>query len=159
MKRILVSKCLLDYPYRYDGKDVRIPALKELLKDFEVISICPEVELLNLPVPRPRLKFVPDKGSLKLLREDTKEELGELLREKSREFLNQIGEIHGAILKSKSPSCGVGDAKVYKCLECEEEAGRAWGIFAKELKKRFPNIPIITENDIDLLSQVFKSKG
>ena len=159
MKRILVSKCLLDYPYRYDGKDVRIPELKDLLKDFEVIPVCPEVELLNLPVPRPRLKFIPAEGNLELVREDTGEELGELLRKKSREFLDKVGEIHGAVLKSKSPSCGIGDAKIYKCVECEEEVGRTWGIFAQELRKKFSNIPIISEKEIDLLPQVFKTKS
>lgn len=159
MKRILVSRCLLDYPYRYDGKDARVPKLKELLRGFEIIPVCPEVELLGLPVPRPRLKFVPDKGKLKLVKEDTKEEMGEALRKKSREFLEKIGKIHGAILKSKSPSCATGDAKVYKCVECEEEVGRAWGVFAEELRKKFPDIPIISEKDIDLLPQVFKTKS
>ncbi len=159
MKRILVSKCLLEHPFRYDARDVRIPELRTLLKDFEIVTVCPEVELLGLPVPRPRLKFVPDKGTLKLLKEDTKEDITQLLEEKSREFLEKVGEIHGAVLKSKSPSCGLGDAKVYRCVECEESIGKAWGIFAKELRKKFPNIPIISEKDIDLLPQVFKTKS
>ncbi len=148
MKRILISKCLLDYPYRYDGKDVSIPELKKYLKGFEVIPICPEVELLGLPVPRPRLKFIHHKGKLKLVKEDTKEELGEILRKESQKFLEKTGEIHLAILKSKSPSCGPGDAKVYKCIECEDELGKAWGIFAEELRKKFPNIRIISEKCI-----------
>ena len=159
MRRILVSRCLLDFPYRYDGKDVRIPKLRELLKGFEVIPLCPEVELLGLPVPRARLKFVPEGGKVKLFKEDTKEELGELLRKRSRKFLENVGEIHGAILKSKSPSCGIGDAKIYGCVECEEEVGRTWGIFAEELRKKFPGIPIISEKDLDLLPQVFKTKS
>jgi len=147
-KRILVSRCLLECCYRYDSKDVRIENLRELLKDFEVIPICPEVELLCLPVPRPRLKLVPVNEEVKLLKEDTGEDLTEVLKERSREFLEKVKPIHGAILKSKSPSCGLKDAKVYKCLKCEEEVGRESGVFTKVLVEMFPGIPIITEKGI-----------
>ncbi|AAC07068.1 DUF523 domain-containing protein [Aquifex aeolicus] len=144
MKRVLVSRCLLECCYRYDAKDVRVENIKELLKNYEVIPICPEVELLGLPVPRPRLKLVPVKGEIRLLKEDTGEDLTEVLEKKSREFLEKVKPIHAAFLKSKSPSCGVKDAKVYKCLNCEEEVGRESGIFAKVLMEMFPDIPIIT---------------
>jgi len=149
MKKVLVSRCLLECCYRYDAKDVRVKNLREMLKDYEVIPICPEVELLGLPVPRPRLKLVPVKGEIRLLKEDTEEDLTEILEKKSREFLEKVGQIHCAILKSKSPSCGLKEAKVYKCLECEEEVGRESGIFTKVLKEMYPNIPIITEKDLE----------
>ena len=158
-RKIIVSKCLLEFPYRYDREDVRVPDLKEKLKEFEIITICPEVELLNLGVPRPRLKFISRGGKILLLKEDDGKEMGVELRKKSEEFINKLGEVHGAVLKSKSPSCGVADAKVYSCLNCEEEIGRVWGIFAEELRRKFPSISIITEKDIDLLPQVFKTKS
>ncbi|GAB6065190.1 DUF523 domain-containing protein [Aquifex pyrophilus] len=142
MKRVLVSKCLLECCYRYDSRDVRVRELEEKLKDCEVITICPEVELLSLPVPRPRLKFVPTKEGVRLLKEDEGKDLTEELRKKVREFLSSIGRIDEAYLKSKSPSCGVGDAKVYRCLECEEEVGRRDGILTEELKKAFPDAKI-----------------
>jgi len=146
-KRILVSKCLLECCYRYDGKDVKREDLKEKLKDFEIIAVCPEVEFLNLPVPRPRLKFVPIENQVRLIKEDDKRDLTEELRRKSEEFIKSIGKIDCAILKSKSPSCGVGDAKVYKCLECEDELGRRNGIFTEELIKLFPNITVLSEKE------------
>ncbi|WP_461831716.1 2-thiouracil desulfurase family protein [Aquifex sp.] len=142
MRKVLVSKCLLECGYRYDSKDVRVKGLKEKLKDCEVIAICPEVELLSLPVPRPRLKFVPAKDGVRLLREDDGRDFTEELRKKVREFLRSLGKIEEAYLKSKSPSCGVGDAKVYRCLDCEEEVGRRDGILTEELKKAFPDVKI-----------------
>ena len=148
MRKILVSKCLIDSPYRYDGKDVRIKEIIELKNYYKVIPVCPEVELLNLSVPRPKLKFVPCNGKIKLLRETDGKDFTEELRERSEKFLKSLGKVDCAILKAKSPSCGIGDAKIYKCLNCDEEVGRRDGIFVEVLKKLFPNVPIISEKDL-----------
>ena len=148
MRRILVSRCLIDFPYRYDGKDTREKEIVDLKNYYEVIPVCPEVELLNLSVPRPKLKFVPYKEKIKLLRETDGKDFTEELRKKSEEFLKNLGKVDCAILKSKSPSCGIGDAKIYKCLNCEEELGRRDGIFTEVFKKLFPGVPIISEKDL-----------
>ncbi len=159
MKRILVSKCLLEFPYRYDGRDVRVHGLKELLEGYDVISVCPEVELLNLPVPRPRLKFLFREGELILVKEDTGERFEKILRERARDFLEKLGRIDLAVLKSKSPSCGIGDAKVYRCIKCEDWVGRTWGVFADEVRRMYPDIPLISEDEIAVLTDMLKPGG
>jgi len=146
MKRILVSRCLLEEGFRYDGKSVRLKELEEL-KDYDIIPVCPEVELLGLPSPRPRLKFVPHGGRVLLLKEDTGEELYEKLRECSEEFLRRMGVLHGAVLKSKSPSCGLSEAKIYESLGSEREVGRRRGVFSEVLLSLYPNLPVITDED------------
>ncbi len=145
MKRILVSRCLLEDGFRYDGKSVKLEELENLRKSHTLIALCPEVNLLGLPVPRPRLKFVSSGGKILLLKEDTGEELYRKLRERSEEFIKSLGPIHGAVLKSKSPSCGLSDAKIYESLHSEKEAGRRKGVFAEALLSLWPDLPVITE--------------
>ena len=40
--RILVSACLLGVNCRYDGKNGRRDEVLELLKEYELIPVCPE---------------------------------------------------------------------------------------------------------------------
>ncbi|NPA32976.1 MAG: DUF523 domain-containing protein [Aquificae bacterium] len=146
-KKAIVSKCLLGYNCRYDAKPLPPLDLKKL-KDYQIIPVCPEVDLLNLPVPRPRLKLVPQKDKLKLLKEDDGKDLTEELRKRSREFLKKIGRVELAVLKSKSPSCAKCDAKVYPSEKSEEELARATGIFTEQVLALNPNVKILTEEEL-----------
>ena len=49
--RILVSACLLGYNCKYNGKNNLNKKIVELLKDHEVIPVCPEI-LGGLCCPR-----------------------------------------------------------------------------------------------------------
>ena len=53
MKRLLISRCLLGDPCRYDGKSKPLPAetLRALRAQYDLIPVCPEV-LGGLPTPR-----------------------------------------------------------------------------------------------------------
>ena len=44
MEKILVSACLLGDKTRYDGKDNAVEGLLGLLKFYELVPFCPEVE-------------------------------------------------------------------------------------------------------------------
>ena len=53
MKRLLISRCLLGDPCRYDGKSRPLSAetLQALRARYDLIPVCPEV-LGGLPTPR-----------------------------------------------------------------------------------------------------------
>ena len=51
MKNILVSKCLLGYPCRYDGRSVPCAEVVNLQDKYNLIPVCPE-ELGGLQTPR-----------------------------------------------------------------------------------------------------------
>ena len=84
---ILISRCLLGVPCRYDGKSVPVPDLEEALTraGHTLIPICPEVDG-GLPTPRPPAELPSDGRAAARLAQE-----------------------HGctaAVLKAKSPSCG-----------------------------------------------------
>ena len=58
---ILISRCLLGVPCRYDGKSVPVPGLEETLTraGHTLIPVCPEVDG-GLPTPRPPAELQSD---------------------------------------------------------------------------------------------------
>ncbi len=112
---ILISACLLDLPTRYDGSAKPNEPLKRYLQEnnFCPVPICPE-QLGGLPTPRPACKLVGGdgedaiKGHARVVGEDEIDRTIPFI-EGARMVLH-IGQLSGcrrAILKERSPSCGV----------------------------------------------------
>lgn len=100
----LVSACLLGTPCRYDGASRPSAAVLALGERHTLIPVCPEC-LGGLPTPRPPAERRGDRVINCEGRDVTEEyRLGaeEVLR------LARRHGVQGAILKSKSPACGVG---------------------------------------------------
>ncbi|MCK9480126.1 MAG: DUF523 domain-containing protein, partial [Firmicutes bacterium] len=101
---ILVSACILGENCRYDGKNSKNRLLIEQLGGHNIIPVCPEV-LGGLPTPRPPSEIFVGRVFSKNGRDVTDyflagaEKTLELAKDKKCDM---------AILKSKSPSCGVG---------------------------------------------------
>lgn len=105
MEKILVSACLLGKKTRYDGKDNYIPSIEELAKHFEIIPICPEVEG-GLPTPRLPSEILDGK----VINVEGEDNTAYFLLG-AKEALKKAKKygIRYAILKAKSPSCGVSE--------------------------------------------------
>ena len=141
-KKVLISACLLGKNCRYNGGHSKLNELNKF--DVEWIPVCPE-ESGGLGTPRPSAEM---QGSA----EDILNGKGKVLTNKGKnitaEFIQgaeqslQLGlgaEVKIAILKSKSPSCGIGkiyDGSFTKTLKTGE------GIFAH----------LCHENDIECFS-------
>jgi len=102
--RFLVSACLLGLPCRYDGAGKPCPAVLELAGQHELIPFCPEI-YGGQPTPRPPAEIV---GSKVINREGADvtaqyQRGADLALELCQRLCCQA-----AILKEKSPSCGLG---------------------------------------------------
>ena len=60
-------------------------------------------------------------------------------------FLDSVGELDGAILKSRSPSCGVKDVKVYPANAGGVPSRTDVGLFARALMDRWPELAVEDE--------------
>lgn len=102
---ILVSACLLGINCQYNGESDFTRELLEFLKDKgEFIAVCPEV-LGGLPIPRDGAEIVGKKIKTASGKDVTKQfSLG---AEKVLKIAKE-NNVKLAILKAKSPSCGVG---------------------------------------------------
>ncbi len=113
-KRILVSRCLLGDPVRYDGRSKALPhpLLEKWKMEGRLVPVCPELEG-GLPVPRPAAEIFGGDGEAVL--DGAAHVVTEQGRDVTDAFLSgahsalkmaQAAGCVAALLKERSPSCG-----------------------------------------------------
>ena len=113
-KKILISACLLGKNCRYNGGHSQLTELEEI--DVEWIPVCPE-ELGGLGTPRPSAEMQENaetilNGKGKIITNKGKNVTSEFIQGAEKSLQLGLGaEVKIAVLKSKSPSCGIG--KIY----------------------------------------------
>ncbi len=123
--RIDISRCFLGEPTRYDGghKHDHVIA-EELAPHFQWIPVCPEVEC-GLGIPRETRKLIGSPATPKLVTFESSTDMTDLMSRfadaRIRDLLTT--NIHGFILKARSPSCGLDDVPVYQTDHCPKNMG------------------------------------
>jgi uncharacterized protein YbbK (DUF523 family) len=143
--RIGISSCLLGQEVRYNGGHKRDDFLAGTLGRFvEWVPVCPEVEM-GMGVPRPPIRLERIGVDVRLRMPSTGEDLTDAMREFCRGRVEALAEmgLDGYVLKNDSPSCGMERVKVYSATGALTEDGR--GIFAQELLRRLPHLPVEEE--------------
>lgn len=130
---------------RYDGGHKRDLFLTETLSPWvQWARVCPEIET-GMGVPRPPIRLEEADGGIRLVEPATRRDHTEKMRrwaEARIEELNRAG-LDGYVLKSASPSCGLGSVKVHRDGRALHARGN--GVFAAELQKRWPGLPTVEE--------------
>ena len=141
-KKVLISACLLGKNCRYNGGHSQLNELNKL--DVEWIPVCPE-ESGGLGTPRPSAEMQENavtilNGKGKIITNKGKNVTAEFIQGAEQSLQLGLGaEVKIAVLKSKSPSCGIGkiyDGSFTKILKTGD------GIFAH----------LCHENDIECIS-------
>ncbi len=142
--RIVVSKCLGLEHCRYDGSIIPEPIVAALREWVELIPICPEMEL-GLGAPRPPVRLVRVGDKIRLVQPATGRDLTEAMQAFASSFLDSLPPVEGFILKNRSPSCGIKDAKVYAGMEQAPTVAVGPGMFGGAVCARFPDLPVEDE--------------
>ena len=108
--KAIVSACLLGQYCRYDAKTKQVDEVIKALEDYEIIPFCPEAPLFG--TPRQRIDVVRVGSEERIITHDTKEDLTELLACEVQNFIEKHLHAKTIILKSKSPSCGLGTTPI-----------------------------------------------
>lgn len=140
MEKILISACLIGDKCKYDGKSNYHPLIEELLKKYELVPFCPEVE-----------------GGLETPRNPSERIKGQVRMENGRNVTHQFHKgaelalniclylgIRTAILKEGSPSCGVNE--IYDGT-FQHRKIKGQGVTSEKLRQK--GIKVISENDIE----------
>lgn len=142
MEKILVSACLVGNNCKYNGKNNKNEKIIEFLKDKEVILVCPEV-MGGLSTPRLKSEIVTSNKELKVINEEGKDVTNNFTVGAQIALKRAIANnVKLAILKEKSPSCGV--KQIYNG-EFNGTKVDGSGVFARLLKEN--GIEILTEED------------
>lgn len=144
---VLVSKCLGFDRCRYNGVTIPCPFVESLKPHVEFITVCPEVAI-GLGVPRDPIRIVRLRGKDRLIQPSTTRDVTVPMEKFSREFLDRLPLIDGALLKSRSPSCGIKDVKIFPHLARVGSIGTGAGFFGRAVRARFPELPVEDEGRI-----------
>jgi len=140
-KKIIISACLLGEYCRYDGKTKDIPALIDKFKDYDIIPFCPEDKVFG--TPRQKISVVSTNNKNTIITKQTNEDVSEVLKIEIQNFMQNHKDVDTIVLKSKSPSCGLGTTPIYN--KKREIIGYGNGIAADMFLKHFANVKIIDE--------------
>ena len=110
--RVVVSACLGFAAVRYSGELIPDKVVAALKEHVDFVPVCPEVEI-GLGVPRPVVRLVRGEEGPRMVQPKTGEDLTERMLAFSQRFLQGLGEVEGFLLKNRSPSCALKDAKRY----------------------------------------------
>jgi len=142
MAKVLVSACLLGEPCRYDGRSKPHRGVRAALKGHEVVPVCPE-ELGGLGTPRPaaELRGGTDVwgGCANVVRVEDGADVTAAFCAGARAARAAAPDASRAVLKARSPSCGVGRTYV------DGELVPGDGVFAALLREQ--GVLLTTEED------------
>ena len=155
---LAVSACLLGEAVRYDGASATGAWLsRHWYESFELIAVCPEVEL-GMPVPREPIDLhatamdgASDRAALSGVRlrgRRSGHDWTEAMRGYAVRRIGALLErgVCGVVLKSRSPSCGLGDVWVH--FSDGRRIRKGTGLFAAVLREMAPDLPVISDKDL-----------
>lgn len=144
---VVISKCLEFEACRYDGQMISFDFVRKLRDHVTFVPTCPEVEI-GLGTPRDPVKIVKRENDLHLVQPTKGRDISSEMRSYSEQFLDSLVEVDGFILKSRSPSCGIRDTRLFSDDDTESAIGKTSGFFGKAILDRHYGLP--TEDEFRL---------
>jgi uncharacterized protein YbbK (DUF523 family) len=139
---ILVSACLIGENCRYNGQTKKNDAVLAHLHHHTYTAFCPEA---ILGTPREAMHCHYENDQLFLKQNNNQEDLTETVLNYCNLFLSEPTMFDKAILKARSPSCGIGSTPYYN--NKGELLHYCDGLFAKMIRQL--TIPMHDEEHIN----------
>ena len=148
---VFVSACLEYDACRFDGTMISDDYVKRMKDVVNVIRVCPEL-MIGLGAPREAVRLVQRKDEeQKLLSSVHGHDYTEKMDHFITSYIDKLKnkDVDGFLLKAKSPTCGIGDVKVYQDIgKAQMSSARQDGMYGAAIKAHFPDHPIETERRI-----------
>jgi uncharacterized protein YbbK (DUF523 family) len=119
---------------RYDGATKIDNAVIEALKAYEIIPFCPEDPIMG--TPRERISVVHVDDDYRVITDKSRIEVTSALKLQTQKMIEAHPDVDIIILKSKSPSCGLGTTPILNAAR--EEIKKGNGVAAQLFSERFP---------------------
>ena len=148
---VVSSMCLEFKACRWNGMVIPDPFIRKLKQFAEFRPVCPECEI-GLGVPREPVRVVEQDGKRYLMQSDTELDVTDKMVAFTKSHLDGVTDADGFILKGRSPSCGIGDVRIYPRLGKVGAIGRGSGLFGGAVVERFPHLAIENEGRLNNFS-------
>ncbi len=145
---VVVSKCLEFEACRYNGERISSSFINRLKPYVRFRPVCPEVEI-GLGTPRDPIRIYLQDERKSLYQPSTRKHLTRKMNDFSGRFLKSLEEVDGFILKSKSPSCAITDAKIFPAPASTDHVAQGSGLFAGAALERFSKRAFVDETGLN----------
>lgn len=143
--RVVISRCIEFEHVRWDGGIISSDFVKQLAPHIHPIPVCPEVSI-GLGVPRDPLRLVQVRGRPRLVQPSTGLDVTGQMEGFIKSFFDSLPEVDGFILKSRSPTSAIRDAKIYpNPKKNAAPLRRGPGVFGAAVLNSFPHLAIEDE--------------
>jgi uncharacterized protein YbgA (DUF1722 family)/uncharacterized protein YbbK (DUF523 family) len=142
--RLFISRCLGFAACRYNGITINDEFTARLAPLAEVVTACPEMEI-GLGCPREPVRLVMDLGHPRLYQPASGVDHTAAMLSFCQRFTAGCGALDGLLFKSRSPSCGSCDVKLYPKKESESATRKGVGLFAAAARAAWPGLPVEDE--------------
>lgn len=142
-----ISQCLLGENVRYDGSHKRSKLCTEQLAPcFHYLPVCPEMGIgMGTPRESISLRLAADGESLRVVGNRSPDlDVTDALENYARQKAQELATIDGYIFMGRSPSCGLGNVKVYRENGYASDKSSA-GLYAREFTRLHPLLPVEEE--------------
>ena len=136
---IIISRCIEFDNCRYNSQMISSDFVKKIKPFVNFKTVCPEVEM-GLGIQRNPIRVVLKDKIKKLIQPETGKDFTKKMNDFTNDFLKKIENVDGFILKSRSPSCGIKDVKIYPTSDKSAPIYRESGFFGEKVLKLFPRI-------------------
>lgn len=134
--RVVVSKCLGFEACRWNQAMIQDRFVQGLGEWVDYLPVCPEVDS-GMGVPRDPVRLVEGEGRIRLIQPATGRDWTEEMGAFAGQFLGSLQDVDGFMLKSRSPSCGPMDVKVYSGLQPGAASRKGRGLFADKINETY----------------------
>lgn len=156
--KLFVSRCLGFEACRYNGAVIEDPLVAKLAGFCDVTTACPEKDT-GLGVPRDPVRLARAGGGIRMIQpasgRDHTDAMTAFCAAKAAELAGTapgsarppegLPAVDGAVLKSRSPSCGMKDVKVYRSTEPGAMADVGIGLFGQAVLSALGGAPVEDE--------------
>ncbi len=142
-----ISQCLLGDNVRYDGGHKHSKLCTGILSQrFSYRPVCPEMGIgMGAPRESISLRLGPDGESIHAVGNKTATlDVTQALEDYARQQASALGDIDGYIFMGRSPSCGLGNVKVYMANGHASDKSSP-GLYAREFMRLHPLLPVEEE--------------
>lgn len=142
--RIGVSKCLTFDACRYDGQMIPSDFIERMKPFLDFVPVCPEVSI-GLGVPRKSTRLVVNEDRYSMVQPALEKDCTQDMETFLVSWLQDHPDLDGFLLKSRSPSCGIKDVRMYPFMNSQSTIGKGIGYFPHKIQQIYPHLVIEDE--------------
>ena len=143
--RVAVSRCLRGDAVRYDGASrISEEVVHVIAPQVTLVALCPELEA-GMGVPRPPIQLHKSGAKLQLIRIHDRTDMTAAMQATAARLQSVLASVHGLVLKSRSPSCGLRDTPWFR--DDGECGGTGPGWLLRQLSLP-PGLPVVDEQEL-----------